>query len=56
MSKDNTFDRVDVVTEPIPCGEAHKTRYYKDGVLVREDVEIRVIRGIELQADTGKVG
>lgn len=45
-----------VTIEPCPCGESITTSYYDpSGELVRQDVEVRVMKLDSLNGDTGKV-
>ena len=47
--------KVLVVEEPVPCGVSVTTKYFLDGELVRQDVEIKVEKGCAIGTEAGTI-
>jgi hypothetical protein len=57
MNEEITWVRKDELVEDMPCGESVTTRYYDaDGKIVRQDVEIRITKGLTMGSETGEIG
>jgi hypothetical protein len=44
------------IIEPMPCGHSVTRRWSKDGVVVRQDVEVAIVKGQQVGGITGIFG